>query len=338
MKFCGFSRFAGAAVAAFAATASVSRGSGFRASPLADYSEDKFSFGWEVGFSVVAGEANEHVFSPRSEALSYAAATKTRYENRRHQLSRLDWDLVASMAGFSGSVRKGRLSLNGGVWYGGSGSDDWEMEDYDWLAGDQRGHTHYSKSETELTDAWMLDANVSYDFYRTDDAVGYLFAGAREQRWKWTCDGKNEYHYPEYNYRWVYDYSHCIDYRQVFFFGYLGVGGKWKIADDLSLGAYASWAPCYKGRDRDNHINADKYFIDSFDYDDGNVYGAGVSVEWALSETATLSAAVDWQKATLHEGDIRVEEISTGSVASAPDAAGIESEYLALTIAAAWRF
>ena len=311
---------------------------GFRAAPLADYGEDRWTFGGDLGCSVVAGCAKEHVFSPKSAWLEYSKETGAPPEKSRHQFSRLDWDLVASMVGASGSIRRNRFSLNAGVWYGGSGSDDLEMDDYDWLYGDKARHSHHSRSETELTDAWLFDANLSFDFFRGGDSAGYVFAGAREQRWKWTCDGRADLWYPDNGYVRVRTHGHDIDYRQVLFFGYFGIGGKWKLADNLNLDAYFSFAPGYKGRDRDNHVTSEKYFIDSFDYDDGAVYGAGVSVEWRLSDSMSLVCALDWQKATLHEGDLRVENLEDGSIETEDDAAGIENGYVAASFSGTYRF
>ncbi len=305
---------------------------GFRATPSAEYKEDAWSFGVAADLTGVSGTAKEHVFSPKSEAAGYAAEFHAPYADRRHQLSRLDWDISASMVGFAGSARRGRLSLNLGVWYGGSGTDDWDMKDYDWMSGDHLPYDNYSKSETELTDAWMYDANISYDVWRGNSSVGYVFLGAREQRWKWTCDGRNEYLYPENGYVPYSDTGHICDYRQLLMFAYAGVGGTWKLTDRLDLSAYASWAPAVKGRDRDNHIAAEKEFRGSFDYDEANVYAAGLSLDWHVSQSATICFAFDWQKASIAEGDTTLDNYGEGEWESEKDSAGIENEYLAFTI------
>lgn len=322
---------------ALALVATGASAAGFRASPVADFREGDFSFGLSAGTSFVGGKAREHVFAPKAMAAEYAAELGVPYANRRRQISRLDWDLAATMLGVSGSARYDRLSLNFGVWYGGSGSDDYDMKDYDWMNGDHLPHSEYSRSDTELTDAWMFDANLSCDFWRGEAFTGSVFAGAREQRWKWTCDGRNDYWYSENGHVWQHDRGHVCDYRQVIFFGYVGLGGTWKLSDAFDLSAHFSWGPGWKGRDRDNHIAAGKYCRESFDLD-GNVYGAGVSLDWRVCERTTLSFAVDWQKATLNQGDGVQYDFDEDEETVLKDGAGMENEYAALTIRVAHSF
>ena len=252
------------------------------------------------------------------------------YRNRRHQISRLDWDVAAMMVGLKGSLRFGRLSLNGGVWYGGD-SDDLEMEDYDWLEGDHAPYTEYSKSETELTDAWAFDANLSLDVWRDDAFVGHVLAGAREQRWKWTCDGRTDFWYSENDHVWTHETGHGCDYRQVFLFGYAGLGGEWRLNDSLSLSASLFWAPAYKGRDRDNHIGAGKIVHGHFGWD-GDVWAAGLSLDWRMAERITVSFGLDWQKASINQGDLTQREFDSDETDVLKDAGGIESECVAFTI------
>ena len=324
--------FLAAAVAL--ATASASAASGFRATPIADYKEGALSFGIAGDLSVVGGTAKEHVFSPKRESAEYAAELGIPDDGRRHQLSRLDWDMSSALLGVAGSARYERFSLNAGFWYGGSGTDDYDMEDWDWQAGDQTRWTDYSRSDSELTDAWMFDVNLSYDAWRSDDFTGSLFVGARQQRWKWTCDGWTDTSYAEDGFVWNRFKGHGCDYRQVLSFGYVGASGTWRLADALDLTAYASWAPGWKGRDRDNHIAAEKDTHSSFDYD-GNVYAAGLSLDWHVAANATVSFGFDWQKATLNEGALSQTEYDTGLTEVGEDVAGMENEYLAFTVGCA---
>lgn len=319
------------------ATAQLAGAAGFRAAPVADYREGAWSFGAEAGTAIVGGTAREHVFAPKSMSAEYAAELGVPYSDRRHQMSRLDWDIAASMIGASGSARYGRLSFNFGIWYGASGSDDLDMKDYDWMEGDHVGHTEYSKSEAELTDAWMFDANVSFDIVRSEAFTGYVFAGAREQRWKWTCDGRNDYWYSENNHIWEHDHGHVCDYRQMAFFGYAGLGGTWKLSETFDFSAYLSWAPGWKGRDHDNHIGAGKDSSDSFDYG-GNVYSAGMSLDMRVAQKTTLSLAFDWQKVTLQDGTLRQFDYDSDELTSMDGGAGMENEYAALSLSIRYAF
>ena len=325
-------------VVAVALAAASATAAGFRAAPVADYKEDAWSFGLSGGTAFVGGEAREHVFSPKSESAEYARELGLPDDGKRHQVSRLDWDIAATMIGFSGSARYDRLSLNLGAWYGCSGSDDWEMEDYDWLEGDHVKYSESSKSGTELTDAWMFDANVSLDFWRDDAFTAYAFIGFRSQQWEWECDGRNDYWYSDNNHVWTHDYGHTCDYKQNFLFGYLGLGGTWAISDTVEFSAYASWAPRYMGKDHDKHLAADKDFRETFDYDDGEVYAAGIELAWRAVENLKIAFALDWQKATLHEGDMKLDDYGEGEKAKQDDGAGYESQYAALSFGVNYTF
>lgn len=336
-------------VAALALAATGAGAAGFRAAPLADFKEGSWSFGLDAGTTFVGGKVKEHVLAPKTtaaeiqaltdeEEIEYARVIYGDKPGRRHQVSRLDWELSAEMAGISGSARNGRLSLNLGVWYGCSSDDDLDMDDYDWMNGDDVKISHHSYSEVEIHDAWMFDANVSYDVIQSEGFTGNAFVGFRQQRWKWTQRGFSEYWYPEDEGGHFTDNGHGIDYRQVVNMAYVGAGGVWKLADSLNLSAYASWAPRYAGRDRDNHISAEKDFHASFDWDDGNVYAAGVALEWLVSQQASITIAADWQKATLHEGDLSCYEYDTQESDTNEDSAGIESEYVALSFGVKYAF
>ena len=52
----------------------------------------------------------------------------------------------------------------------------------------------------------------------------------------------------------------------------------------------------------------------------------------------SLVCALDWQKATLHEGDLRVENLEDGSIETEDDAAGIENGYVAASFSGTYRF
>lgn len=323
---------------ALALAAASASAAGFRAAPVADYKGDAWSFGVSAGTAFVGGEAREHVFSPKNASADYAQQFGVPDDGRRHQLSRLDWDIAASMIGFSGSARRGRLSLNLGFWYGGSGDDDWEMEDYDWLAGDHVHYTEYSKSDTELTDAFMIDAGVSFDLWRDDAFTGYAFAGFRAQQWEWECDGCTDLWYSENGHLWTRSYGHICDYEQKYLFGYIGLCGTWKLSDVLEFSAYVSWAPRYMGKDHDKHLVAEKDFRETFDYDDGNVYAAGVELTCAVAENLKLALALDCQKTTLHEGKMKLNNYGEGEYDEGEDVAGYESQYAALSFGLNYTF
>lgn len=325
---------AAALLLAAAATASA----GFRAEPVAAPRDGETTFGVGADFTLLGGRAREHVFSPAAEHAEYAAEMGDP-RVRRHQLSRLDWDIESvGLVGLKGSARRGIFSLNGGAWIGASSCDDADMKDYDWYQGDHVPYTEYSRSDAELTETWTLDANLSADLFRNDALAAYAFLGYRAQHWEWECDGRNDYWYSENGHIWTHDTGHVCDYEQDYRFAYIGLGGTWKVCDALDFSGYVSWAPGYEGKDKDEHYAAGKTFENDFDYDDGNVYAAGVEAAWHVSDNATLKLALDWQRASLHEGDVEMDDYGEGEFEYHKDAGGYENEYLAATFAFAYSF
>ena len=309
----------------------------FRAESVAGTRENETTFGLALDATLLEGHAKEHVFSPKSESADYAAELGIPDDGRRHTISRLDWDMASvGLVGLKGSARRGAFSLNLGGWIGSGGDSD--MEDYDWLAGDDLPYTEYSRSDAESTLAWMLDANVSADFFRNDAFRAAAFLGFRVQHWEWECDGLNDYCYSDFDYKWVQEEGHVCDYEQEIRFAYLGLEGAWTFAPDWDLSGYFFWAPAYEGEDNDEHYAAEKTFKDTFAYDGGHVFGAGLEVAWHATERATLALAFDWQKASLHEGDYRQDDYGEGEWLEAEDAAGIENEYAAATLSFRYAF
>lgn len=94
--------------------------------------------------------------------------------------------------------------------------------------------------------------------------------------------------------------------------------------------------PCARAR-RDNHVGAGKDCRESFDFG-GNVYAAGVSLDWHVAERATLGFGLDWQKATLNQGDTVQHDYEEDEVTRLKDGAGMENEYLAFTLSLDYAF
>ena len=184
----------------------------------------------------------------------------------------------------------------------------------------------------------MLDANLSADLFRNDAFTASAFAGFRVQHWEWECDGHNDYWYSDFDHKWVHDRGHVCDYEQELRFAYLGLSGTWTFAPDFDLSGYFFWAPAYEGEATDEHLVAEKTYDDDFGYDDGNVFGAGLELAWHVSGNSTLAFAVDWQKATLHEGDFSLDDYGTGEKYEGKDAAGLQNEYATATFSYRYAF
>lgn len=323
-----------AAAVLLAATAA---SAAFRAEPVADARENETTFGLAVDFTLLEGHAKEYVFSPKSESADYAADLGIPDDGRRHTISRLDWDMASvGMVGLKGSARRGAFSLNLGGWVGAGGDSD--MEDYDWLAGDDLPYSEYSRSDAESTLAWMLDANLSAELFRSGGFAASAFLGYRVQHWEWECDGVTDYCYSDFDYKWGQVEGLVCDYDQEIRFAYLGLAGSWTFAENFDLSGHFFWAPAYEGEDHDKHYAAEKNFKDTFAYDGGHVFGAGLELAWHATGRSTLALAFDWQKASLHEGDYRLDDYGEGDWLEAKDGAGIENEYAAATLSYRYAF
>ncbi len=336
-----------AAVAALFAVATVSSAlAGTVPLPQAARGGDGIATAMALDASWLTGQSREHVFFKGYSAWAYP-------ENRRHQVSRLDWDLEdVFLLGLSGSVRSGRTSLNLGLW-GGLGVDKaGTMEDFDWLMGDSRdrhgplseGASEFSHSDDTVTAAWMADANVSFDLMDADSAFNvFPFLGVRYERFEWEERGGYEI-YSCYGWERLPSTSnHAIDYQQQFFQPYLGLGASW-TEGRLSLSAYGRFAPVYWGKDHDNHRLRGYVTEDETDWElfHDVAYGLGCRAEWAFTPNLSANLGIDWARYDLAEADVKVlaqdEEDDDDEEMWGKEIAGLELKYLTVSAGLAWRF
>ena len=302
----------------------------FQAEPVAAPTEGKgISFGGQVSLGVLNGEAKEHVYDYDS------------MDGSRRQLSRLDWDLKnVVMGGGNGSVRLlNRLTINGGVWLALTEGNDGEMDDYDWLDTTSSDWTHYSLSEVDVTQGYIVDVNAAWDLVVWNDLTARIYVGYKQNDWKWEDRGVYLL-YPEYGYIPVdLDGEHMIDYEQEFRIPYLGGSADWALGD-FTLTGYVTWSPIVSATDWDEHVARDLHFKETFD--GGDMLGAGLEARYSFTQGslkgAFVSAALDYQKIDLIVGDMVVENIATGDRGSDTDTAGVENNYLLLSLGGGFQF
>lgn len=339
------------ALAALLAAVSVSSASaGVVPLPQAARGADGVQTAVSLDASYLAGEAREHVFFN-------GYSTRTFPDKRRHQLSRLDWDLDdVFLLGLSGSVRGGRASLNLGVW-GGRGLDDaGTVEDFDWMMGDSRGRhgplahgaSEYSKSDDTVTAVWMADANVSFDLLDAESAFQlFPFLGVRYERHEWeerglyTIYSDNDWQRDE-DFRGV----RGIDYRQQFFQPYVGLGASW-TSGPFALSAYGRFAPVYWGKDHDNHLLRGFVTEGETDWEafDDVAYGLGARAEWSLTDAVAVNVGIDWTRYALAEADVKIlaqdedeDDDDDDEETFGEELAGMELKYLTVSAGLTVRF
>ena len=190
---------------------------GMWAAPMAgNTSGTGLSMAFQGSLGVANGEAKEHVFDYESRGQS------------RRQLSRLDWDLKnVAMGGGSLSVRLwDRLALNGGLWLAlseGSG----EMDDYDWLDVRSSEWTHYSLSDVDVTEGYLLDVNAAWKLMQMHGFSTHVLVGYKQDGWTWEDRGVYLL-YPEFGYvPYPLDGENMILYEQEFRMPYRGANVDW---------------------------------------------------------------------------------------------------------------
>ena len=285
-----------------------------------------FAAQFSVGF--LGGEGNEHVYDYETD------------DGSRRQLSRLDWDLKkVAMGGGSLSVRPmDKLTLNGGYWMAlteGNG----EMDDYDWLEPLNPDWTHYSLSEVDVTDGYALDLNAAWDLLRRDGFVARAHVGYKQDGWKWEDRGVYLL-YPEYGYvPYPLLGQNLIDYEQEFRMPYAGGSAEW-ASGGFSVAGYVNWSPIVAADDWDDHKARSLRFHETFE--GGDMLGAGVELRYEFGQGAFkglfLTAAADYQQIDLIIGDMEIEDYATGNRGVKKDAAGIENEYLAISLGGGVKF
>jgi len=278
------------------------------------------SSAFQASMGVLNGEAKEHVYD-------YDTGS-------RRQLSRLDWDLKSIlMGGFNGSVRlMDKLTINAGYWTAlteGSG----EMDDYDWLEPTSSDWTHYSLSDVDVTEGYVVDLNVAWDLLVWEDLTARVVAGYKQNNWKWEDRGKYLL-YPEYGYVPEPLYGdNMINYEQEIRIPYLGGSVDFGMGN-FTFSGYLNWSPVVSATDKDQHVSRTLNFKETFD--GGDMLGLGLEARYAFTEGfwsgAFVSTALDYQKVDLMIGDMEVTNYTTGETGGDSDVAGLENETTMLSL------
>ena len=285
----------------------------------------------QVSLGLLNGEAKEHVYDNEV------------FPGERYQLSRLDWDLKSvMMGGGNASVRLlEKLTLNGGFWLALSEGDG-EMDDYDWLVPEAYPEwSHYSLSEVDVTEGYILDLNVAWDLIEMEGVTARVFAGYKQNGWSWEDRGQYAL-YSDTGFRADYyelGGESMIDYEQEFRMPYLGASADLAMGG-LSLSGYLVWSPIVSATDWDDHLARDMHYKETFE--GGDMFGLGAEVRYDFSQGSLkglfLSAGVDYQMVDLIVGDMEYVNGETGETGGGDDVAGIENSYLVVSVGGGIRF
>ncbi len=289
-------------------------------------------FALEVSAGLLSGGAKEHVFDKENYVTEIV-------DGRRHQISRLDWDMKnIPVVGLGATLRiNERLTLNAGVWGAVDASDDdGDMDDYDWLKGDDVPYSEYSKSTSDLTSGVIVDVHLAYDFVQDWNGLSASFVvGARGEEWKWEAMDLYAL-YSENNYVPVFESGKVCEYRQTYISGYVGLSAEWRIGD-LALSGLFTWGRYY-AEDEDDHILADKHFEETFDQFDADAIRVGVAASYAFTERMSARLAYDYFYYGLSVGTMELWDYDEGTYGKEDDASGIEMRYGIVSVALSFTF
>jgi outer membrane protease len=317
----------------------------FQAASLAGPKEGPgIPFAGQFSLGLLNGEGNEHVYGyydvNPAEVFFLDKSSGTRY-----QVSRLDWELKnVVMGGGSLSARLlDKLTINAGLWLALSKGGG-EMEDFDWL-GPIYGvpaelNTHYSLSDVDVTEGYILDLNVAWDLYRRNGLVARVMAGYKQNGWTWEDRIRYLVYIDDF---FIPDYTHAgdngINYEQEFRIPYLGASADWAW-NQLTFSGYLTWSPLVSATDWDEHVLTGVNYKETFT--DGDMLGFGLEARYDFIEGffrgAFVTAALDYQAIDLIIGDMELYDTTTGESAGAKNAAGIENEYLVISLGGGFRF
>ena len=276
-----------------------------------------YSLALRGGVMVQSGEARELVF------------------DGDHKLSELIWD-ISGLVLVGGSVSAAigpSLQLNAGGWVGiteGNGS----MEDYDWYV-EGLDWTHFSDGDVDINEAYAIDVNGAYTFYRGNGVEVYGILGYKRLFWDWSEFGRT-FIYSLNGFRDTRGRSggvNGIDYEQVFDVPYAGLGAR--ILFGKSSGtAYVLYSPFAQAEDRDHHNLRNLEFKETFDNID--YLGAGGDVTFHFTDAVFMTFSVDAHAIPEARGDMEVTDAG-GNTEFLPGVAGIENAVVSLALAAGLR-
>ncbi len=303
----------------------------FQADVIAGPKEDQgIPFAVQGSLGILNGMAKEHVYDYET------------WDGSRRQLSRLDWDLKnVGMGGINGSARlMDKLTVNAGYWAALTEGSGGEMDDYDWLDTGSTDWTHYSLSDVDVTEGYIFDLNAAWDLVTDwNGMTARVAAGYKQDGWSWEDSGVYLL-YPEYGYvpQELYG-DNMINYEQEFRMPYLGASADWTTGD-FTLSGHLVYSPIVAADDWDEHVERTLKFHETFD--GGEMLGVGVEARYAFTQGywngVFVSAALDYQMVDLIVGDMEVLDYSTGDTGSDEDVAGIENEYLVISLGAGIQF
>ncbi len=267
------------------------------------YNNTTYSFGSSTIF--LKSEGKEYVYAPALDGM---------------KISDLRWEAKnVIMAGAELSMQYGEsFTLNGG-WWRRISSQTGTMTDDDWNAAqglqettDPRVQTHFSESQSELTEGAVYDINGCLSVMKLMQNNLHIraIAGYKKETWKWEAsDGYWIYvqEVVEQNGDAVVGVGSAgslegvgIRYKQKMTIPYIGVGMHYR-GQRFQLEAHAIYSNRVELDANDEHLQRNFTTEDSFS--DGEYWAIGLNHTWNLSPKMFLVGSIEHEKVQTIRGD-----------------------------------
>ncbi len=284
-------------------------------------SSGDFQFSLFTGVGYVTGEMNEYVYEPDSG----------------HKNSQLIWDIDNLVMGKIGaSVQyKNAVTIKIDSWWklsDGSGN----MEDYDWVIDGVTDWSDWSKSNTDITAASIIDISANYAFFHYKNYTLQGIFGFKRDHFNILATG-GKYIYSENGFRdetGSFPDVPGIGYKQTWQSIYAGLGVVAFFPEKFLLSGRAIFSPFVDGKAIDHHYMRNIVTEDKIR--NGRVFAVEVSAGWAFRPDFIWNVAVDYQKYSTSKGDSRWEE--NGHPDYLENAAGMEQESLKFSTGITYTF
>jgi len=174
-------------------------------------------------------------------------------------------------------------------WFTNIGSYAGKLKDSDWLSDDldislvgsaHPGKDIYSESDASLK-ANIIDANLLYNFYFTQNITVGGIIGYRHQRFEYDVSNADQIGYgPYYPYFTVYVPGPVLDYEVEYDIPYLGLNTNLLCGQEFELNLRAAFSPWTYVHDRDDHILRYKLSKGSCR---GSAFFISINADWRFS-------------------------------------------------------
>lgn len=257
------------------------------------------------------------------------------------KLSELQWELKnVYMLNLGGAIApRSWLTLSADFWIN-LNKGDGTMDDYDFLADNYSGYTHWSHhDDTDLTRGFMLDLNAAFTFYSFGETSFNGIVGYKYDNWEWESRGGTYVYSNTFLFDTVGSFTpgeKVITYNHWFHVPYVGLGFESSAGRVFFKGRVIA-SPFVTAEDEDIHHLRNLRFEE--DFDTSSMYGVDLAIGYEITPNFALTGAFKYQKYEEAKGDTTITDLTTGQQYHYPgDAAGTDHTSSMISVGLEYRF